>query len=69
MGKLKTRNPDFASQNRGSSTGKASRDYKLRTGIMRGPLKLKPAQVHKSKKIYNRKKSKIKLKSLAKTSM
>lgn len=35
--------------------------------ITRGPIKLKPTQAHKNKKAYDRKKEKIKLKSLIKT--
>ncbi len=35
--------------------------------IARGPIKLKPTQAHKNKKVYNRKNEKIKLKSLVKT--
>ncbi len=32
--------------------------------IARGPIKLKPTQAHKNKKVYNRKKEKVELKSL-----
>ncbi len=38
-----------------------------RSQVSRGPIKLKPTQVHKTKKTYNRKKTKVELKSLTKT--
>lgn len=36
---------------------------KKKLKLPRGPIKLKPTQIHKSKKKYNRKKSKLEIKS------